>query len=62
MLEILSECDGVVGLIDDLLIYGKNEKEHHRQLFTFLGKLKREGVTINKEKCQFYETEIFSWP
>ena len=59
MLEILSECDGVVGLIDDLLIYGKTEKEHHRQLVTVLGKLKREGMTINKEKCKFYDTEIF---
>ena len=58
MLEILSECDGVVGLIDDLLIYGKTEEEHHRRLVTVLKKLKKEGVTLNKEKCQFYATEI----
>ena len=30
MLEILIEYEGVVGLIDDLLIYGKTEEEHHR--------------------------------
>ena len=50
MLEILSECDGVVGLIDDMLIYGKTEEEHHRRLFTVLEKLKREGVTLNKRE------------
>ena len=58
MLKILSEYNGVVGLINDLLIYGKTEEEHHRQLVTVLGKLKREGVTLNKEKCQLYATEI----
>ena len=57
MVEILSDCDGVVGLIDDLLIYG-NKEEHHRCHVTVLEKLKREGVTLNKEKCQFYPTEI----
>ena len=63
MLEILSECEGVVGLIDDLLICGKNEEEHHRRFVTVLGKLKREGVTLNKEKRQFYATDNFlSWP
>ena len=41
-----------------MLIYGKTEKEHHRQLVMVLGKLMREGVTLNKEKCQFYATEI----
>ena len=57
-MESLSESDGVVGLIDDLLIYGKTEKEHHKRLVTVLGKFKREGVTLNKEKYQFYATEI----
>ena len=58
MLKILGECDDVVRLINDLLIYGKTDEEHHRQPVTVLGKLKREGVTLNKEKCQLYATEI----
>ena len=58
MLKILGECDDVVRLINDLLIYGKTEEEHHRQPVMVLGKLKREGVTLNKEKCQLYATEI----
>ena len=40
------------------MIYGKTEEEHHRRLVTVLEKLKREGVTLNKEKCQFYATEV----
>ena len=58
MLENLSECDGVVTLIDDLLMYGKTVEEHHRQLIMALGKLKREGVILNKGKYQFYATKI----
>lgn len=57
MAEILRGCEGVVGLIDDLLIHGQTEEEHHRRLIKVLEKLKSEGVTLNQEKCQFYATE-----
>ena len=58
MLENLSECDGVVTLIDDLLMYGQTVEEPHRRLITALGKLKREGMILNKGKYQFYATKI----
>ncbi len=58
MSEILRDCEGVVGLIDDLLIYRRTEEEHQRCLLAVLEKLRKEGVTINEDKCKFYTSEI----
>ena len=54
MLEILSECDGVVGLTDDLLIYGKTEEEHHRRLVTVLEERTKPIRDLLSNKKQWY--------
>ena len=51
--EILRGCEGVVGLVDDVLVYGRNAEEHHVRLMTVLETLKNAGVTHNKDKCIF---------
>ena len=56
--EILRGCDGVVGLIDDVLVYGKTDEEHHERLTRVLERLKKEGITLNKDKCIFYSNVI----
>ena len=53
MSEILINLDGVVCMIDDILIYGRNQEEHDKQLSDVLNKLQQAGVTLNKEKCKF---------
>ena len=53
MSEILRGCEGVAGLIDDVLVHGRTEKEHHERLMAVLKRLKNEGVTLNKNKCIF---------
>ena len=58
MSEILRGCEGVVGLIDDVLVHGRTEKEHHERLMAVLQRLKNEGVTLNKNKCIFYTNII----
>ena len=58
MADILTGCEGVVGLIDDLLVHGRTEDEHHQRLITVLEKLQEAGVTLNKEKCKFYTNKI----
>ena len=53
--EVLRDCDEVVCLIDDILIYGRSQEEHHGRLVAIvLERLRKEGVTLNKDKCQFY--------
>ena len=39
--------------MDDFLIYGKTLQEHDERLRKFLQRLKENGVTLNREKCQF---------
>ena len=56
--EILRGCDGVIGLIDDILVYGKTDEEHHEHLTRVLERLKKEGVTLNVDKCIFYSNVI----
>ena len=53
MSTILANLDGVVCMIDDILIYGRNQEEHEKQLTAVLDKLHQAGVTLNKDKCKF---------
>ena len=51
MSEILQGLDGVVCLMDDVLVHGKTEQEHDQNLTSELGRIQSAGVTLNKEKC-----------
>ena len=53
MSAILANLDGVVCMIDDILIHGSNQEEHDRRLTAVLDKLHQAGVTLNKDKCKF---------
>ena len=49
---ILANLEGVVCMIDDVLIFGHNQ-EHDQRLKIVLSKLQKAGVTLNKTKCKF---------
>eukprot|EP00731_Ephydatia_muelleri_P032566 Em0024g110a len=50
MSQILSGLDGVVCLIDDILVMGKNAKEHDERLLAVLQRIRDARVTLNREK------------
>ena len=54
----LSDLDGVVCLIDDVLVYGKTEQEHDQCLKATLRRISEAGLTLSKEKCIFGATSI----
>ena len=54
----LSDLDGVVCLIDDVLVYGKTEQEHDQHLKATLRRISEAGLTLSKEKCIFGATSI----
>lgn len=58
MNEILKCLPGVVCHVDDILVSGRDQKEHDNRLHTVLKRLETAGVTLNKEKCQFFCTKI----
>ena len=53
MSEILSELEGMVCLIDDVLVHGKSQEEHDQRLKKVLERVKQVGLTLNVGKCEF---------
>ena len=58
MSEILSGLEGVLCLIDDVLVIGKDLEEHNKRLENVLEKLSESKITLNYDKCEFAKSEI----
>ena len=58
MSEILSDLEGVICLIDNVLIYRRTQEEHDERLFRVLCRLQKEGLTLNKAKCKFSQRQV----
>jgi len=56
--EILNNLPGVVCHVDDVLVSGKDQKEHDNRLHAVLKKIQAAGITLNREKCQFSRPRI----
>ncbi|KAK7889208.1 hypothetical protein WMY93_024768 [Mugilogobius chulae] len=57
MQQILEGLEGVVCQMDDILIWGADQKEHDERLRRALTRLRDAGVTLN-DKCEFSKTKI----
>ena len=49
---------GVTGIADDMVILGRNEEEHDRNLILFLETTRKNGLVLNKKKLQFKKEEV----
>ena len=58
MEQILPKEPGIVCYIDDVLITGKNDKEHLHRLEQVLKSLKENGLTIKMSKCHFLQPSV----
>ena len=58
MSEILSCLEGVVCMVDDVLIYGRTQEEHGHRLHAALASIRNAGVTLNAEKCEFSQSRV----
>ena len=58
MQEIVGDIEGVVCLIDDILIHGCAQEEHDERLLRVLCRLQKEGLTLNRDKCQFSQRQV----
>ena len=50
MQSILSDMEGTVNMIDDILMYGKDQEEHDERLEKVLNRIEGAGITLNSEK------------
>jgi hypothetical protein len=47
-----------VAYLDDVLIYGRNFKEHKKNVRTVIRCLKKKGIKLNPRKCSFFKREV----
>jgi len=58
MSSVLSGFSGVVCLMDDVLVFGKNQTEHDENLHATLKRLSSAGVILNTNKCEISKPEL----
>ena len=58
MNNILRGLEGVLCLMDDILIFAKDMEEHHKRVTSVLIRIKEAGVTLNMDKCEFAKFKI----
>jgi hypothetical protein len=58
MSDILVGVDGVVCMMDDILIHGRTKLEHDERLKIVLYRLQDAGVTLNTQKCRFSQSRV----
>ncbi|KXJ30128.1 Retrovirus-related Pol polyprotein from transposon opus [Exaiptasia diaphana] len=58
MSSILSNEEGTVNMIDDTLVFGRNQQEHDERLHKVLKRIEAAGITLNLDKCEFAKTEV----
>ena len=56
--DTLSGLEGVRHISDDIIVASENEIEHEKHLRACLQRLKDKGLTLQKEKCVFFQTSI----
>ena len=58
MSKLLDGLEGVVCLMDDVLIFGVTTAEHDIRLIKVLERLQSAGVTLNPTKCEFNKSSV----
>ena len=53
MSQILEGLEGVLCLIDDVLVFANTEEQHAARLQATLERIQTAGATLNFEKCLF---------
>lgn len=56
--EILEDLPGVVGITDDVCVYGKDAAEHDRNMKLLMDRAKERGLVFNSDKCLIRQPEI----
>ncbi|XP_029701916.1 uncharacterized protein K02A2.6-like [Takifugu rubripes] len=51
--QMLTGLEGTVCHADDILVFGTSREQHDHRLSKVLERLQQEGLTLNKDKCEF---------
>ena len=58
MSALLEGIEGVVCMMDDVLVHGKDQDQHDDHLLKVLQCLETASLTLNKEKCKFSQRQV----
>ena len=58
MNTLLSNLKGVLCLMDDVLVYGEDQREHDKRLKAVLQRIEAAGMTLNSDKCEVSKTQL----
>ena len=56
--QVISGCPGALNIADDLVVHGKDQATHDRNLARILDRLQQRGLTLNLKKCWFRRATI----
>ena len=56
--SILSQCPGTIGITDDIIVHGKDEEEHDRNLHHLMRIAAKSGLVLNAEKCSIKTPQV----
>ena len=56
--EIFQNVQGVTGIADDMIIYGKSQEEHDVHFLNFLSIVRKNNLQLNASKLQFQLKEV----
>lgn len=49
---------GVIGIVDDIVVYGKDDAEHDANLIRLMDRTREVGLRLNPNKCKIRQEEI----
>ena len=55
---ILEGLEGVLCLMDDVLVFSRTKAEHDKKLFAVLQRFQNAGITLNTDKCEFWHDKL----
>ena len=56
--QILECCEGVIGITNDVVIYGKDDEDHDQKLHKFMHVICEHGLVFNREKCEVKKDSV----
>ena len=55
---ILEQCPGVIGIHDDMVIFGVDQEDHNANLINLLNVCQKEGLVLNSKKLELQRERV----
>ena len=56
--QILEQCPGMIGIANDIVVYGKTEAEHDKALHNLMAVGREYGLVFNADKCDVKTPQV----